>query len=317
MYYGIKILIYIRFLKDKMNHNISPLNIQNLVVKYGDFTAVKGLNLKLEAGEIFGLLGPNGAGKTSTIACIVTLEKPESGEIEIFGKNVVKDTLAAKKLIGYVPQEVINHGFFSVLEIMGFHSGYYGLNNNWEYINYILDRLGLAEHKNKKVKQLSGGMKRRLMIAKALVHKPKLVLLDEPTAGVDIQLRSSLWDFVKELKAEGVTILLTTHYLEEAEALCDRISVIHQNELLRIGPTQNLIQDLTQRFLKIEFNQPVAIKHEYLHEVQNQSLVFKIPSNSKVGDILRDLGDKVACIEDIHVVEGNLEEAFKVILGAK
>lgn len=300
-----------------MNHNISPLNIKNLVVKYGEFTAVKDLNLELNKGEIFGLLGPNGAGKTSTIACLVTLETPASGDIEIFGESLFRNPLIAKQQMGYVSQEVINHGFFSVLEIMRFHSGYYGLNKNEDYINYILERLGLYPHRYKKVKQLSGGMKRRLMIAKALVHKPKLVLLDEPTAGVDIQLRSSLWEFVKELKDEGVTILLTTHYLEEAEALCDRIGIIHHGQLLRMGPTRELIKDLTQRFLKIDLIRPIQIQHDYLVNIQENTLFFKMPSQSKVGDVLRDLGENISLIEDVHLVEGTLEDAFKVILEKK
>lgn len=297
-----------------MNHNISPLSIKDLKVKYGSFEAVKGLNLELKKGEIYGLLGPNGAGKTSTIACLVTLETPFSGELSVFGHSVLTDTLQAKKLIGYVPQEVINHGFFDVDEIMDFHSGYYGLTKNQDYIKYILSRMGLFEHRHKKVKQLSGGMKRRLMIAKALVHKPKLVLLDEPTAGVDIELRSSLWDFVKELRSEGVTILLTTHYLEEAEALCDRIGVLHHGELLRAGVTQDLIKDLTQRFLRVEFNKEVAVNHEYLQSSEGLTHVFKMPSQAKVGDILKDLGDKISYVEDIHLVEGNLEDAFKAIV---
>ncbi len=296
---------------------MSPLKITNLVVKYKDFEAVKSLNLELKSGEIFGLLGPNGAGKTSTIACLVTLETPFSGDIQIFDYDLKKDTLKAKSQIGFVPQEIVNHGFFSVLEILDFHSGYYGLNKNQDYILYLLERLNLSEHKHKKVKQLSGGMKRRLMIAKALVHKPKLLLLDEPTAGVDIQLRSSLWDFVLELKKSGVTILLTTHYLEEAEALCDRIGVIHKGQLLKVDDTKNLIKDLTQRFLKIEFNKKINLNHKLIHKTEDQVVTFKLPSHSKVGDILRDLGEHLSEIEDIHLVEGNLEDAFKVIIDQK
>lgn len=296
---------------------MNPLKISNLVVKYQDFEAVKGLNLELNSGEIFGLLGPNGAGKTSTIACLVTLETPFSGEINVFNYDLKKDTLKAKSQIGFVPQEVVNHGFFSVLEIMDFHSGYYGLNKNQEYILYLLERLGLSEHKHKKVKQLSGGMKRRLMIAKALVHKPKLLLLDEPTAGVDIQLRASLWDFVLDLKKSGVTVLLTTHYLEEAEALCDRIGVIHQGRLLKVGQTQSLIKDLTQRFLKIEFNKKMNLNHKFIHKIEEKVVTFKLPSNSKIGDVLRDLGESLVDIEDVHLVEGNLEEAFRVIIDQK
>ncbi len=320
-----------------MKESPSPLKIIDLVVKYNDFTAVKGLNLELKTSEVFGLLGPNGAGKTSTIACLVNLENSFSGQMKIFDHDLKTDLLAAKKLLGYVPQEAVNHGFFSVLEIMSFHSGYYGLNKNQDYILYLLERLGLTEHKQKKVKQLSGGMKRRLMIAKALVHKPKLLLLDEPTAGVDIQLRSSLWDFVRELKNDGVTILLTTHYLEEAEALCDRIGILHQGELLKLGHTKSLIKDLTQRFLKIEFNKPLGsnqmlsqitnqttkqmtnqiLNHKFLFESKDNTFTFKLPSNTKIGDILRDLGEHVAEIEDVHLIEGNLEDAFKIILNQK
>lgn len=291
-----------------------PLSIRNLVVKYGDFTAVNDLSIDLKPGEIFGLLGPNGAGKTSTIACLVTLERPSSGEIDVFGHSVLKKANETKKLIGYVPQEVINHGFFSVIEIMRFHSGYFGKSKDEEYIKYLLQRMDLYVHRDKKVKQLSGGMKRRLMIAKALVHKPRLLLLDEPTAGVDLELRKSLWDFVQELRNEGVTFLLTTHYLEEAQALCDRIAILHQGRVLKVGPTQSLIEDLTQRYLKIDFNKNIDLQHDYLVEKSDKQMIFKMPSKSKIGDILREIGSDVGCIEDIHLIEGSLEDAFKIIL---
>ena len=293
---------------------ISPLKINDLVVKYGNFTAVSDFHLELSSGEIFGLLGPNGAGKTSTISCIVTLETPDSGEISIFGIPLKTQPLKAKSLIGYVPQEIINHGYFSVLEIMGFHSGFYGRRKNGEYIDYLLQRLGLYEHRNKRVKQLSGGMKRRLMIGKALVHKPQLLLLDEPTAGVDIDLRENLWEFVRELQKEGVTILLTTHYLEEAESLCDRIGIIHRGQLLRQGPTQSLIKELTNRLLKIDLIQELDFAHPRLVKVEGKTLIFDLPARSKIGDILKDLGPHVDLVEDIHLLEGNLEEAFRKIV---
>ena len=294
--------------------SVSPLKIDNLVVKYGDFTAVSNLHLELSAGEIFGLLGPNGAGKTSTIACIVTLETPAQGEISIFGVPVHIQSLKAKSFLGYVPQETVNHGYFSALEIMGFHSGFYGKKKNKEYINYLLQKLGLYEHRNKKVKQLSGGMKRRLMIGKALVHKPQLLILDEPTAGVDINLRESLWEFVRELQREGMTVLLTTHYLEEAESLCDRIGIIHRGQLLKQGLTQNLIKDLTNRSLKIFLTKELKFSHPYLVRVEGKILTFNLPARSKIGDILKDLGSHVNLVEDIRLLEGNLEEAFRKIV---
>lgn len=293
----------------------SPLEIKNLSVKYGDFYAVKALNLKLNKGEIFGLLGPNGAGKTSTIATITTLEKPSGGEIWVLDAMVLNDPVKAKSYVGYVPQEIINHGYFSVNEILQFHSGYYGRLKNQERIDYLLHKLGLWEHKHKKVKQLSGGMKRRLLIAKALVHEPALVLLDEPTAGVDIELRAGLWEFVKELKQQGTTILLTTHYLEEAEALCDRVGVLYRGELLTIDKTKTLIQKLTHRTVRVKISEPLPpIKDEYLVSQSETELCFSLPSSRELGDLLKSFGEGISKVNDIHIDEGNLESAFLNIL---
>ena len=188
------------------------LIINELVKNYGAVAAVNNVSFSVDKGEIFGLLGPNGAGKTSIISIITTLEKPSQGQVQVFGHNVVTDSLITKKQVGVVHQEVINSGFFDVEEILNFQSGYYGKRKNKERIDYLLHKLALYPHRHKKVKQLSGGMKRRLMIAKALVHEPQLLLLDEPTAGVDIELRETLWDFVRELRQQGISILLTTHY---------------------------------------------------------------------------------------------------------
>lgn len=309
----------------------NPLKITNLSVKYGNFYAVKGLSLELKKGEVFGLLGPNGAGKTSTISTLVTLEKPSAGEIQVMGVDISKDPISAKGHIGYVPQEVINHGYFSVNEILNFHSGYFGRRKNQPRIDFLLHRLGLFEHKDKKVKQLSGGMKRRLLIAKALVHEPELVILDEPTAGVDIELRSSLWEFVKELKEQGTTILLTTHYLEEAEALCDRVGVIHAGQILKVGRTQTLIQELTERKVTVDFSEDmlgVDIQSPYLRsktQITEKSLVansstaksrleFVLPYSTELGQILKSLGSSLDAVVDIRIEEGRLEEAFLNIL---
>lgn len=297
------------------DENLSPLKIKDLSVKYGDFYAVKNLSLELKKGEIFGLLGPNGAGKTSAISTLVTLEKPSSGEIWILDANVLKDPIKAKGYVGYVPQEVINHGYFSVYEILKFHSGYFGCRNNEKQIDYLLKELGLWEHKDKRVKQLSGGMKRRLLIAKALVHKPALVILDEPTAGVDIELRTSLWEFVRRLRAEGTTILLTTHYLEEAEALCDRVAVIHRGQILRIGNTKELIQELTFRRITLElFSEIPPVDDEFLILQNEKELVFSLPSANALGSVFKKLGESLKAVKDIHIEEGNLEDAFLNIL---
>ncbi len=294
----------------------SPLKIENLVKKYGAFTAVDSVSFEMKPGEIFGLLGPNGAGKTSIISCIVTLQEQTSGRIEVFGHDCQKETKLAKAAIGFVPQELINHGYFSVEEILHFHSGYYGRSNNTERIHYLLDKLALFEHKDKKVKALSGGMKRRLLIAKALVHEPELLLLDEPTAGVDIELRTSLWDFVEELRKDGLSILLTTHYLEEAEELCDRVGILQRGQLKKIGPTAELIKELTQREIMIKVSRELeSIQHAHLIEQEGQHLKFRVPSDKGVGDLINDLGLDLNLVMDLSIKEGSLEDAFLSILG--
>ena len=237
--------------RDSMN----ALEVRNLKKTYADkvagksVEALKGISFNIEPGSIFGLLGPNGAGKTTLIGAITTLEKPTSGEVLVFGRKVAETPLKTKMDVGVVHQEVINTGFFSVREILDFQSGYYGILKNKERCDYLMHKLSLYEHREKKVKQLSGGMKRRLMIAKALVHSPKLLLLDEPTAGVDVGLRESLWRFVYELKKEGISILLTTHYLEEAEKMCDRVAIINRGQLLCNGTPKEVIQEYAKKKL--------------------------------------------------------------------
>lgn len=297
----------------------SPLTIQNLHKKYGEFSAVNDVTFEMKAGEIYGLLGPNGAGKTSIISCIVTLQAPTSGEILIFGKSPHRHPLEAKKQIGFVPQEVINHGYFDVYEILEFQSGYFGKSKNKEKIDYLLNRLGLWEHKNKKVKALSGGMKRRLLIAKALVHDPKILLLDEPTAGVDIELRLSLWDFVLELKKQGLSILLTTHYLEEAEELCDRVGILQKGKLLTEGPTKQLVHKMTKRkiFLKLRTDEKTIAKlvHPQMVGVVDNTWEFLVSPEKGIGELLDELGLSTSAVLDVKIEEGSLEDAFRHVLG--
>ncbi|MEQ1722161.1 MAG: ABC transporter ATP-binding protein [Pseudobdellovibrio sp.] len=259
--------------------------------------ALKGVSFEIKKGEIFGLLGPNGAGKTTLIASITTLEKPTSGELLVFGDSVMKTPLKTKMNVGVVHQEVINTGFFSVDEILDFQSGYYGIYKNKERCDYLMEKLSLYEHRNKKVKQLSGGMKRRLMIAKALVHTPKLLLLDEPTAGVDVGLRESLWKFVHELKNEGMSILLTTHYLEEAEQMCDGVAIINKGQLLFNGTPKNMISEYSQK--KLILIMKSGETKEYLESTQ-----------LGIAELLVKYNIDIAEIHDIKIEEGRLEDAF-------
>ncbi|MGE0528826.1 MAG: ABC transporter ATP-binding protein [Bdellovibrionales bacterium] len=287
------------------------LHVDSVVKHYGTVAALTGVTLSVDRGEVFGLLGPNGAGKTSLISIIVTLERATNGQVSVFGWDVVRSPREAKLRTGWVPQEIISHGFFDVREILKFHAGYYGVAHPKERIDYLLQGLGLWEHRHKKVKQLSGGMKRRLMIAKALVHSPGLLLLDEPTAGVDVELRTKLWDFVEELKSQGVSILLTTHYLEEAERLCDRVAIIHRGELRAMGKTRGLIEQWSRKCTVLQLVNPVSqLSHPDLVGGQGAEWTFLTAMDKTLGQLLQELRLSASELADVRVREGNLEDVF-------
>ncbi|MCB1117300.1 MAG: ABC transporter ATP-binding protein [Chlamydiia bacterium] len=292
---------------------MTPLKIESLSKNYGQFRAVNNVSFDLEPGEIFGLLGPNGAGKTTIISCIISLVKPSKGSISVFGQSNPQIT---KQQIGFVPQELISHGYFTVEEVLHIHASYFGLWGCSAHIEYLLKKLDLWNHRHKHVKQLSGGMKRRLLIAKALVHKPKLLLLDEPTAGVDVELRAQLWEFVRDMQKEGMTILLTTHYLEEAEKLCDRVGILHHGILRTTGHTQGLIKELTHREIVLTLSKSVdKIKHPALRLQEGNTLIFLVPSSYQLCTLLLELNLPLDAIQDLHIREGNLEDAFQRVLG--
>ncbi len=298
----------------KKTNDIAALAVNSLCKKYGNFTAVDKMDFSVKPGEIFGLLGPNGAGKTSILNVIVTLEKATEGVVKVFGHDVALEPDKSKPLVGFVPQELINHGFFTVQQILKFHSGYYGILENKDRIDYLMKRLDLYEKRDSKVRQLSGGMKRRLLIAKALLHKPKILLLDEPTAGVDIELRETLWDFVRELRDSGTSILLTTHYLEEAEELCDRVGIIDRGVLKKIGPTSELISELTQRNIEFKFVGKAINESKYLIKKENNEYRFRVPNSVSLNQLFSDLGLELSDIKDLKIKEGSLEEAFREVL---
>lgn len=280
-----------------MEGDCPPLFARDLTKFYGKIQALDHLSLELKPGEVFGLLGPNGAGKTTFINIISTLEEATSGTALVFGKKP-KD---AKNLIGIMPQELIHHGYFNVEEILTFHGRFYGLSNPKPQAEKLLKRMALWNHRKKLVNHLSGGMKRRLLIAKALIHEPKLLLLDEPTAGVDVELRASIWEFVKELREENVSILLTTHYLEEAEILCDRIGVINQGKLLQVDEKKNLVDKLSAKKLEVKLT-------------SGEEKTLTVANSLPLGEALKENGIPLGEVADIHIREGNLEEAFTRIL---
>ncbi len=205
--------------------------------------ALKGLNLDIKKGEFFALLGPNGSGKTTFISILAGPTLKSKGTVEILGHDIDTHRVKTKFMLGVVPQEISHDSFFTVNEILELQSGYYGIKNNQPRIDEILSKLGLKDEKHTNSRALSGGMKRRLLIAKALVHNPEVLVLDEPTAGVDVELRRSLWKYMKQLNKEGLTILLTTHYLEEAEQLCERTAIIHKGKLVALDKTAELTKE--------------------------------------------------------------------------
>jgi ABC-2 type transport system ATP-binding protein len=233
------------------------LEVEGLTKRYRAVTALDNATLRIDAGEIFALLGPNGAGKTTLIGCVCGLVKKSFGTVKLFGADVDKDPVAPKYQVGLVPQEINFDPFFTVRESLHIQAGYYGRPRDEARVKELIDALNLSDKADTQTRALSGGMKRRLLIAKALVHRPKLVFLDEPTAGVDVELRRDLWQYVRKLRAEGTTVVLTTHYLEEAEELADRVGIIDRGRLQLVEQKAALMQRLGERRLEVKFSQKV------------------------------------------------------------
>ena len=219
----------------------AAIEISNVVKRYGGFEALRGVSFSVQPGEFFGLLGPNGAGKTTLISTIAGITRATSGQVRVMGHDVVTDYQAARRALGVVPQELVFDPFFSVRETLRITSGYYGLHRNDAWIDEILANLDLTSKADANMRALSGGMKRRVLVAQALVHRPPVIVLDEPTAGVDVELRQTLWGFIRRLNREGHTIVLTTHYLEEAQELCGRIAMLKQGQVVTLEDTAKLI----------------------------------------------------------------------------
>jgi ABC-2 type transport system ATP-binding protein len=220
---------------------MSAIAFEDLSKNYGSLKALDHINLEIQEGEFFGLLGPNGAGKTTLISILAGLCRPSSGHARVMGHDVQADFRMARRLLGIVPQELVFDPFFNVRETLEFQSGYFGIKNNADWIDEIMHHLGLTDKASQNMRALSGGMKRRVLVAQALVHRPPVIVLDEPTAGVDVELRQSLWKFVSRLNQEGHTIVLTTHYLEEAEQLCGRIAMLKKGQIVALDTTANLL----------------------------------------------------------------------------
>lgn len=290
------------------------IKVENLSKKYkesGSF-ALKDVSFELRKGEFAALLGPNGAGKTTLINIISGVVIRDSGNVSIAGYDIDQNRVEMKTSIGIVPQEIAVDNFFTVREILNLQSGYYGMRNNRDYIAYIAERLSLSDKMNSVVRSLSGGMKRRLLIAKALLHKPKILILDEPTAGVDINLRHDLYRFVKEMNSEGMTILLTTHYLEEAEELCSRILLIDEGCLIADKPKKEFLK-MAGDFLivKLSVNCDISkiIDASMIKENKGNNKILEVPK-SRMSELIASLNKIKEKIEDLNISSPGVEELF-------
>lgn len=283
--------------------------------------ALKSINLEIKKGSFFGLLGPNGAGKSTIINILAGLVNKTSGKVKIAGIDIEKNPQAAKFKIGIVPQELVLDPFFNVRETLEIYAGYYGIKKSQRRTDEIIEALGLQDKAKAAPRSLSGGMRRRLLVAKALVHNPEILVLDEPTAGVDVELRNQLWTYVKKLNAGGTTILLTTHYLEEAEELCDEIAVINHGQVIAHDRKENLMKLLSSKELIISFVENIRsdlvatlpqLKTKMLSS-DKISITYD-PEKTEVEKILRIISDSKIPIKDISTQQPDLEEIFKHLI---
>ncbi|MEW6611354.1 MAG: ABC transporter ATP-binding protein [Pseudomonadota bacterium] len=298
------------------------IEVQALRKSYHGFQALAGVDLRIEPGEFFGLLGPNGAGKSTLINVLAGLVRRDSGAARVLGFDVEQDYRLTRRALGVVPQEIVYDPFFSVREILRLQSGYFGLGRNDDWIDELLAELDLSDKANTNMRALSGGMKRRVLIAQALVHRPQVVILDEPTAGVDVELRQSLWRFVRRLNGQGHTIVLTTHYLEEAEALCDRIGILRKGQLIACDSKAALLARNPLKTLTVVFAQPVVVVPELLKPLvrshTGEALTLQYDSRTwRVSEILLALQALDVDILDLKVQEPDLEDVFVSLLGER
>lgn len=291
------------------------LLIDGVVKSYGKVEALKGVSFAIRRGEFFGLLGPNGAGKSTLINIIAGLVRHDRGVVQVMGHDTVSDFRTARRMLGVVPQELVFDPFFKVVDMLRIQAGYYGCGReNWPWIDEMLERLELEDKRNTSMRALSGGMKRRVLIAQALVHKPPLVILDEPTAGVDVELRRTLWAFMRDLHAKGTTVVLTTHYLEEAQEMCERIAIIDHGEVRALETTAQLLSRHPFRFLRIKLGEGQALPEEMRalvsSEANGQVELRLETARHPISGVFEKLRLAGVAIEDVHTREPDLEDIF-------
>jgi ABC-2 type transport system ATP-binding protein len=300
------------------------LDIKDLRKSYaGGFEALKGVSLQIEQGEIIALLGPNGAGKTTLISTVCGITSATSGQIKVGGHDINTDFRAARRMIGLVPQEVALEPFETVINTVKFSQGLFGKKRDIGAIEKILKQLSLFDKRNNQLKELSGGMKRRVLIAKALAHEPRVLFLDEPTAGVDVELRKDMWDIVAELKADGVTIILTTHYIEEAEAIADRVGIIANGELLLVEDKTKLMAQMGKKQLEVQLTAPLSaipdglVSYDLTLGPSGDALIYTYDTNAErtgITQLLNDVAKAGLSLRDVVTRQSSLEDIFVTLV---
>jgi ABC-2 type transport system ATP-binding protein len=295
---------------------VAAVQVRDVHKRFGRVQALAGVTLEVQPGEFFGLLGPNGAGKTTLISALGGLTVADSGELHVMGHDVKRDFRTARRALGIVPQEIVFDPFFTVRETLEIQSGYFGLRDNRAWIAELLDRLALASKADANMRSLSGGMKRRVMVAQALVHRPPVIVLDEPTAGVDVELRQTLWSFIRGLNTAGHTIVLTTHYLEEAQQLCSRIAMMKEGRIVALDSTARLLAAFSERVLRVKLEHGDLPARLAAKATCDAAGFWRIPivDMMHVEEALAQLREAGAAIASLEVAEPELEQVFVKIM---
>jgi ABC-2 type transport system ATP-binding protein len=297
----------------------AAVSIEQVTKRFGSVQALDGVSLQIGEGEFFGLLGPNGAGKTTLISCLAGLARPDSGQVSVMGFDVQGDYREARRQLGVVPQELVFDPFFTVRETLRIQSGYFGLRKNDDWIDEILENLDLTAKADTNMRRLSGGMKRRVLVAQALVHKPSVIVLDEPTAGVDVELRQGLWQFVQRLNDEGHTVILTTHYLEEAEALCERIAMLKQGRVVALDSTRNLLDRFSVHKLGLRVEAVDKLPETITQRASFSEgyLNFMLSRLDEVEPLLAAIRESGCPVKDMRMTTTDLEDVFIEVMNGQ
>ena len=294
------------------------IEIRGVSKAYGSVRALVDIDLDIPEGEFFALLGPNGAGKTTLISILAGLARADAGTLKVMGHDVVTQSQGSRRCIGVVPQELVFDPFFTVRETLQFQSGYFGLRRNDDWIDEVMARLDLTNRADFNMRALSGGMKRRVLVAQALVHKPPVIILDEPTAGVDVELRQGLWQFIRQLNGDGHTIVLTTHYLDEAEALCSRVGMLKQGKLVALDSTHNLLKDYSGAQLRLRLAQgvlPAVLAPLVTMAPTTGEYLLALHDYAQVESVLAEIRKNNLTVAFMELEQPDLEEVFVEIMG--